>query len=161
MSNKFSEKFMTRAIELSREAGIIKKTGGVFGAIIVKNDQIISEGFNKVLLYNDPTCHAEIDAIRQACKKIGSPHLSGHVLYTSAQCCPMCLSAAYWAHIDNIYYASTIEDAFNYGNFQDLDMYKEICLPNQERKIQMTQFMQKEAVEVWKEFSNMPDRAKY
>ena len=161
MSNTYNEAFMQRAIELSKEASIIKKTGGVFGAVIAKDDKIIAEGYNQVIKHNDPTWHAEMEAIRGACKKIGSPHLKGYVLYTSAESCPMCLSAAYWAHLDHIFYGALVEDALKYGDFQDVDIYKEICLAPDKRKIGSTEVLRNEAVEVWKEFSKMPDRARY
>jgi guanine deaminase len=155
------EKFMRRAIELSRLAGIEKKTGGAFGAVIVKNGVIIAEGTNRVMEEHDPTCHAEMDAIRKAGKKTGNPHLGGCVLYTSAFCCPMCLCAAYWAHIKEIYYAATVDDAKKYGDFADTDYYEEMRKDSEHRKIKMTEFMRMEAVEVWKEFKKMPDRAWY
>lgn len=161
MSHNYNEKFMKRAIELSREGSIVKKTGGVFGAVITKDDKIIAEGYNQVIKHNDPTWHAEMQAIREACKKIGSPHLEGCVLYTSAESCPMCLATAYWAHIEHIFYGALVEDALKYGDFQDVDIYKEICLPAKDRKIKATEVMRNEAVEVWKEFSKMPDRARY
>lgn len=161
MAYNYNERFMKRAIELSKEASIIKKTGGVFGAVIVKDDKIIAEGYNQVIKQNDPTWHAEMQAIREACKKIGSPHLKGCVMYTSAESCPMCLSASYWAHLEHIFYGATIEDAFKYGDFQDVGIYKDLCLPMNQRKIQATQVMQEQAVEVWKEFSKMPERARY
>lgn len=154
-------KFMQRAIELSEEASIIKKTGGVFGAVIVKDGEIIGEGYNQVIKNNDPTWHAEMQAIREACKKIGSPHLTGCVMYTSAESCPMCLSASYWAHLDHIFYGAHVEDALKYGEFQDVDIFKEVCLLPADRKIKITEVMRDEAVEVWKKFAAMPDRAKY
>lgn len=158
---EFNPKFMKKAIELSKRASIIEKSGGVFGAVIVKDGQIISEGYNQVMKYKDPTWHAEIQAIREACKKMNSPHLEGCVLYTSAECCPMCLAAAYWAHIDHIYYGATIEDSLKYGDFQDTDILTELRKKPEERKIRFTENMRSEAVEVWKEFSKMPDRARY
>lgn len=161
MPEKYDEKFMKRAIELSREASIEKKTGGVFGAVIVKDGKIIGEGYNQVLATHDPTWHAEMQAIREATKKLGTPHLDGCVLYTSAECCPMCLATAYWAHIDHIYYGATIDDAFKYGNFADVDILTEIRKDAKQRKIKFTEKMRPEAVEVWKEFSQMPDRAHY
>jgi guanine deaminase len=100
---EYNPEFMKRAIELSRRASIVEKSGGVFGAVIVKDGKIISEGYNQVVRHNDPTWHAEMHAIREACKKLGRFHLDGCILYTSAECCPMCLSAAYWAHIDHIF----------------------------------------------------------
>lgn len=158
---KPDEKFMKRAIELSRRGSIIEKTGGVFGAVVVKDGKIIGEGYNQVLKYKDPTWHAEMQAIREACKKLGTPHLEGCELYTSAECCPMCLATAYWAHIDKIYYGATTQDSLKYGDFADVDILEEICKDPKERRIKMIQMMQPEAVEVWKEFSQMPDRAHY
>lgn len=155
------EKFMKRAIELSKRASLIEKTGGVFGAIVVKDGEIIGEGYNQVKKTNDPTWHAEIHAIREACKKLGSPHLDGCLLYTSAECCPMCLATAYWAHIDHIYYAATIDDALTYGNFQDAGILDEIRKDPKDREIKFTQLMRPEAIEVWKEFALMPNRAHY
>ena len=161
MENKKNEEFMKRAIELSRRASIVEKSGGVFGAVVVKDGKIIAEGYNQVIKNNDPTWHAEMHAIREACKKLGTPHLEGCDLYTSAECCPMCLATAYWAHIRNIYYASTTQDALKYGDFADIDILSEICKDPAKRRIKFSQMMQPEAVKVWKEFSEMPDRARY
>lgn len=161
MTDQPDEKFMKRAIELSRRGSIIEKTGGVFGAVIVKDGKIIGEGYNQVLKQNDPTWHGEMQAIKEACKKLGTPHLEGCDLYTSAECCPMCLSAAYWAHINKIYYGATIQDSLEYGEFADSDILDEIRKDPKTRRIKMIQMMQPEAVEVWKEFSEMPDRARY
>ncbi len=155
------EKFMRKAIELSRRASIIEKTGGVFGAVIVKDGEIIAEGYNQVLKNNDPTWHAEMHAIKEACKKLGTPHLDGCDLYTSAECCPMCLSAAYWAHIRTIYCGATIQDSLQYGDFDDVDILEEIKKDPSERRITFTEVLRPEAVEVWKEFSAMPGRAHY
>lgn len=152
---------MKKAIELSRRASMIEKSGGVFGAVIVKNGEIIAEGYNQVRKQNDPTWHAEMQAIREACKKLGTPHLDGCELYTSAECCPMCLAAAYWAHIKKIYYGATTQDAKKYGDFQDVDILDEIRKEPSERRIPFIEVMRPEAVEVWKEFSVMPDRARY
>lgn len=161
MSFQPDEKFMRRAIELSELASIIKKTGGVFGAVVVKDGEIISEGYNQVIKQNDPTWHGEIQAIREAGHKLGTPHLKGCVLYTSAECCPMCLTAAYWAHIEHIFYGAKIEDALKYGDFKDVDFYKEVCKKPEDRIIKSTELMRDKAVEVWKRFSEMPDRARY
>ena len=154
-------KFMKRAIELSAYAGLVEKTGGVFGAVIVKDNKIIGEGYNVVIKNSDPTCHAEIEAIRKASQFLKSPHLDGCVLYTSAYCCPMCLCASYWAHIKEIYYASTVDDAKHYGGFLDIDYYQELAKKPEERSIQMQEFMREDAVEIWKKFAVMPDRAHY
>lgn len=158
-----NEVFMRRAIELSEIAGIKEKTGGVFGAVVVKDNQIIGEGYNQVLKQNDPTWHGEMQAIREACKKLGSPHLDGCVLYTSAQPCPMCLATAYWAHLDRIYYAAHIEDALRYGGFEDADFYQELAKNPEDRLIQCTELpsLRSEAVKIWKVYSKMPDKKHY
>lgn len=161
MSKQQHEKFMKRAIELSERASIIEKTGGVFGAVIVKDGKIIGEGYNQVIKHNDPTWHGEMQAIREACKACGSPHLEGCILYTSAECCPMCLAAAYWAHIDHIYYGARIEDALKYGDFQDVSILDEIRKDPKDRKIKFTEIMRPEAVEIWQKFAAMPGRAHY
>lgn len=154
-------KFMKRAIELSRRASIIEKSGGVFGAVIVKDGKIIGEGYNQVIRHNDPTWHAEMEAIRNACKKLGTPHLEGCTLYTSAECCPMCLATAYWAHIDKIYCGATTGDALKYGDFADIDILEEVQKDPEDRRITFTELMRPEAVEVWKEFAQLKDRARY
>lgn len=156
-----NEVFMKRAIELSRQASLVEKSGGVFGAVIVKDGQIVGEGYNQVMRYNDPTWHAEMQAIREASKKLGSPHLENCVLYTSAECCPMCLGACYWAHIDHIYYGATIADSLKYGDFADTDIFEEIRNNPEERKIKQIELLRPKALEVWKEFTQMPDRARY
>lgn len=154
------EKFMKRAIELSRIAGE-QKTGGIFGAVIVRNNAILSEGYNRVIEDHDATCHAEMDAIRQAGKKIGSYLLEGCILYTSAFCCPMCLCAAYWAHIKEIYYGATTEDTKKYGDFSDADYFEEMRKNLKDRSIKCTEFMRAEAIEVLEEFQKMPGHVKY
>lgn len=155
------EEFMRRAIALSRKASMEEKSGGVFGAVVVKDGKIIAEGYNQVIKTNDPTWHAEMHAIREAGKKLGTPHLDGCDLYTSAECCPMCLAAAYWAHINVIYYAATTHDALQYGEFEDVDFLSEVRKEPADRKIKFIEILRPEAVEVWKEFSEMPDRARY
>lgn len=161
MEENYNEAFMKRAIELSRHAALVEKSGGVFGAVVVKNGKIIGEGFNQVIKTKDPTWHAEMHAIREACKAINSPHLDGCILYTSAECCPMCLACAYWAHIKHIYYASTTEDALNYGGFADIDILTEVRKNPMERHIQFEEKMREEAVQVWKEFAANPNRLHY
>lgn len=161
MEKKGNPEFMKRAIELSRRASIVEKTGGVFGAVIVKDGKIIAEGYNQVIKTNDPTWHAEMEAIRAACKKLGTPHLEGCDMYTSAECCPMCLATAYWAHIDRIFYGATTEDALKYGDFADIDILDEIRMDPSERRITFTEMMRPEAVKVWKEFAEMPARVHY
>lgn len=161
MEKNMHEKFMRRAIELSEIGSLKEKTGGVFGCVIVKDGKIIGEGYNQVIKHNDPTWHAEMQAIREACKKIGSPHLTGCTLYTSAESCPMCLSAAYWAHIKEIYYGATVEDAKKYGKFQDVEIYSELKKEPQQRKIKSLPLLREEAVVIWKKFSEMPNPVHY
>lgn len=152
---------MARAIELSERAGIKEKSGGVFGAVIAKDGKIIAEGYNQVAKTHDPTWHAEMQAIREACKKLGTPHLDGCVLYTSAEPCPMCLATAYWAHIGQIFYGARVEDSRKYGDFADDFIYQDLRLPPERRSLKCEEFMRDQATEIWKQFAKMPDRAKY
>jgi len=161
MSNSEHEKFMRRAIELSERGSLIEKTGGVFGCVIVKDGKIIAEGYNQVVKQNDPTWHAEMQAIREACKKLGTPHLDGCTMYTSAESCPMCLCASYWAHIEKIYYGAHFEDSLRYGDFADGDFLSELRKETKDRKVKEIEIMRPEAVEIWKKFSKMEDRARY
>jgi len=161
MSEQNGETFMRRAIELSRHGSMVEKSGGVFGAVVVKDGKIIGEGYNQVIKHNDPTWHAEMQAIREACKKMKSPHLEGCILYTSAECCPMCLATAYWAHISKIYCAATTADALKYGDFADIDILDELKKDPKNRRIKFHEMMRPEAVEVWKDFAAMPDHVHY
>ena len=153
-----NSKFILRAIELSIESA--KKVGGPFGSIIVKDNQIISEGSNQVTSTNDPTAHGEIVAIREACKKLNTFNLAGCDLYSSCEPCPMCLSAIYWAHIDKIFYANTRDDAKNI-DFDDSLIYQEINKDKKDRKIQMIQMHREEALEAFKIWQNKEDKIKY
>ncbi len=123
---------MNTAIELALES--IEHSGGPFGAVIVKNNQIIGRGSNQVTCVNDPTAHAEIQAIRDACHTIQSFSLAGCSLYSSSEPCPMCLSAIYWARLDQVYYANTYQDASRIG-FDDQFIFKELSLPDAQKKI--------------------------
>lgn len=159
MDNASHLNFMKRAIELSK----IKMTqgfGGPFGAIITKDDQIISEGYNQVTSKNDPTAHAEVTAIREACQKIESFSLKGYRLYTSCEPCPMCLSAIYWARIDEVYFCNTREEAAAIG-FDDEFIYKEIPLNIHDRKLKMQKIPLKEASDVFKLWQNKSDKIAY
>jgi guanine deaminase len=157
-----NKKFMRRAIELSAETSLVKKAGGVFGAVIVDKDgEILAEGANRVVAENDPTWHGEMEAIRKACKKVGNFKLADCTLYSSAECCPMCAAAAYWAGIKKIYFAATVGDALEYGNFDDTMIYAELKKPTTERSIPAEQILRDEAVEVWKEYKNMPEKVQY
>ena len=151
-------KFMLKAIELSIQSA--KSQGGPFGAVVVKNDEIISEGNNQVTANNDPTAHAEIVAIRNACEKLGDFFLKGCDLYTSCEPCPMCLSAIYWSHVDNVFYANTRMDAADI-DFDDSLIYSEISKEIDKRKIKMKQMNRDEALEAFKIWANKEDKIKY
>ena len=151
-------KFMLRAIELSISSA--KDTGGPFGCVMVKDDKIIAEGSNKVTFSNDPTAHAEIVAIREACKKLNTFNLSGCDLYASCEPCPMCLSAIYWSHIDNIFYANTREDAKKI-NFDDSLIYSEISKKNEDRKIPIKQMLRDEAIKAFEIWNKKTDKIEY
>ncbi len=149
---------MRRAIRLSLEN--VKKGGGPFGAVIVKDGKIISSGTNKVTLKNDPTAHAEIDAIRRASKNLNSFDLSGCELYTSCEPCPMCLSAIYWARISRIYYGNTKKDAAKIGFIDDF-IYKEIDKPLEKRKLKITQHLRDEALMSFETWDLKKDKKEY
>jgi tRNA(Arg) A34 adenosine deaminase TadA len=152
------EKLLKRAIELAEKN--IEKGGGPFGAIIVKDGEIIAEESNRVTPEIDPTAHAEILAIRSAAKKLGTWHLEGCELYTSCEPCPMCLGAVYWAHIDKVYYAATHDDAKDAG-FDDADMYNEMKLPRQQRKIPMESAFRKESLKVFRKWKDTEEKKSY
>ena len=151
-------RFMSRAIELSIES--VKSGGGPFGSVIIKNNEIISEGMNRVTKNNDPTAHGEIVAIRNACKNLNDFSLKGCELYTSCEPCPMCLSAIYWSRIDKIYYANTRDDAKKI-DFDDSLIYSELTKKIKERKIPTTQLMRDEALQGFKLWKNTEYKVKY
>ena len=157
MNNKLNN-YMIRAIELSIES--VKSNGGPFGCVIVKNNEIIAEGSNKVTIINDPTAHAEIVTIRKACKALNNFNLEGTEMYTSCEPCPMCLSAIYWSHIDKIYYGNTRLDAAKIG-FDDNYIYNELSKELSQRKIPMQQIYQEDAIKVFKEWELKTDKTKY
>jgi guanine deaminase len=154
-----AEDFMRRAIALSREK-MEQGAGGPFGAVIVKDGQIIAEGFNQVTSRNDPTAHAEVVAIRAACTALGSFSLRGSEIYTSCEPCPMCLAAIYWARIDRIFYGNERGDAARIG-FDDDFLYREIALPLEARSIATTQLLAGEAHEVFAAWDLKPDKTPY
>lgn len=128
------EELLRKAISFATNN--IQESGGPFGALIASNGVIIATGCNRVTADHDPTAHAEVNAIREACKKLGTFNLSGCDIYTSCEPCPMCLSAIYWAHLDRIFYAASQKDAAKVG-FDDSFIYHEISLPVAERTIPM------------------------
>ena len=151
-------RFMRRAVELSIEN--VKNGGGPFGAVIVKDGEIIAEGVNRVTANNDPTAHAEVTAIRAACSRLGTFQLDGCVVYTSCEPCPMCLSAIYWAGISKIYYGNTKKDADDI-NFGDDFIYEEIAKPYAARRIPMMQFLRDEALAAFRAWEENPDKIEY
>ncbi len=151
-------KFMKKAIKLSIEN--IKKGGGPFGAVIVKDGKIIATGVNRVTASTDPTAHAEVNAIRKASKKLGTFDLSGCEIYTSCEPCPMCLGAVYWAHLDKLYYGNTKSDAKNIG-FDDSFIYDEIALTPENRKVLTTQLLPDEAIKAFESWASTEDKVEY
>lgn len=151
-------KYMKKAIGLAKKS--VEKGGGPFGAVIVKDEVVVAQGANCVTLNNDPTAHAEVSTIRKACKKLNTFDLSGSVLYTSCEPCPMCLSAAYWAHIDKIYYGCTKEDAKNIG-FDDSFIYDQINLKPEKRSIPALNILHDQAIEAFRMWDNKEDKVEY
>ena len=150
--------FMKRAIKLSIES--VNRGGGPFGSIIVKDNNIVAEGSNKVTLTNDPTAHGEIVAIREACKKLNNFSLNDCELYSTCEPCPMCLSAIYWARIDKIYYANTRKDAQKI-DFDDSLIYSELQKNINKRKIPMIQMMRNEALVAFELWDKKTDKVEY
>jgi tRNA(Arg) A34 adenosine deaminase TadA len=145
------KKFMQQAIELSIE-NVSNGYGGPFATLIIKNNTIIAQGVNSVTATHDPTAHAEIVAIRAACKKLQTHTLFGCEIYTTCEPCPMCLGAIYWAHLNAIFYANTQSDAAHIG-FDDQRIYKEFSLNPSQRSIPTQQLMHEEALaafDLWK-----------
>jgi tRNA(Arg) A34 adenosine deaminase TadA len=150
---------MTQAIELMRKAGVVEKTGGAFGAVIVRDGEVLAATGNSVLRDNDPSAHAEVNAIRAACKKVGAPNLRGATMYTSCECCPMCYATAYWARLDRIFYAASWTDYADL--FDDSNIGADMKNPYAKRKVRIAQMMRSDAQKVWQEFRTLPDRARY
>ena len=149
---------MQRAIDLAAES--VKKGGGPFGAVVVKDGKVIAESANSVTPDNDPTAHAEVNAIRLACKKLGTFMLDGCEIYASCEPCPMCLGAIYWAHIKTIYYAGTRSDAAKAG-FDDDFIYREINIDPEKRSVPAFNFMPNEGAAVFKLWLEKEDRTNY
>ena len=150
---------MKKAIQLAL-SNVSENYGGPFGAVVVKDGEIIGKGSNHVTQTNDPTAHAEIVAIREATKKIGSFSLEGCEIYASCEPCPMCLGAIYWSRIDKLYYAATKEDAAKAG-FDDSVIYKEIDLPKDQRSIPSLQILREDAVKVFEDWNESGNKIPY
>lgn len=152
-------RFLRRAVELSRER-MLANVGGPFGAVIAKEGRIISEGWNEVTSANDPTAHAEVQAIRKACEALSSFQLHGTTLYSSCEPCPMCLAAAYWARVERIVFAASREDAAKVG-FDDAFLYDEMPKPIEARALPTVHQALPEAIDVFNEWFAKPDRVEY
>jgi tRNA(Arg) A34 adenosine deaminase TadA len=157
MSGK--EAFMRRALALARE-GMNGNAGGPFGAVIVKHGRIVGEGCNRVTSTNDPTAHAEVVAIREACQALGTFDLSGCEIYASCEPCPMCLAAIYWARLQRIHYANTRADAARIG-FDDDHIYREFALPMERRAIPMERLLAEEGEADFAAWTKKADKVRY
>jgi guanine deaminase len=152
-------KFMREAIRLSIQK-MRSGRGGPFGAVVVRAGKIVGRGWNQVTSGNDPTAHAEIVAIREACRRLKTFVLEGCELYTSCEPCPMCLSAIYWSRLDRVFYGNTRRDAAKI-DFDDDLIYREVALPIHRRKLVMKPLLRKEAIAAFKEWREKPDKIAY
>ncbi len=153
------KEFMEEAIELALD-NVKTNTGGPFGAVIVKDDKVIGKGANSVTGTCDPTAHAEILAIKEACQHLNDFKLTGCEIYTSCEPCPMCLAALYWARIDKIYYACTQDDAAKVC-MDDSTFYKELSLPKEKRQLPMEQLLREEAQAVFEAWEKSEEKVEY
>ena len=151
--------YMQRAAEISRQK-MLAGEGGPFGAVVVRDDSILGEGWNRVTSTADPTAHAEIVAIRDACSRVGSFTLEDAVIYTSCEPCPMCLAAIWWARISRIYYANTRNDAARIG-FDDAEIYQEVTRDLTDRRIPLVHCPNQEAVQAMREWTEKQDKIPY
>jgi tRNA(Arg) A34 adenosine deaminase TadA len=153
------DEWMRRAVAISAEK-MRAGCGGPFGAVIVRDNKVIAEGFNQVTSANDPTAHAEVVAIRAACRALGTFSLAGCDIYTSCEPCPMCLAAIYWARLDRVYYANTRADAAAIG-FDDDHLYREVAKDMAARELPFIQLESEEAARVFREWVEKPDKIAY
>jgi tRNA(Arg) A34 adenosine deaminase TadA len=152
-------KFMREAIRLSIQM-MRRGKGGPFGAVVVRNGKVVGRGSNQVTSTNDPTAHAEILAIREACQRLKTFQLEDCELYTSCEPCPMCLSAIYWARLGRVFYANTHQDAATI-DFDDEFIYREVALPIGKRKLKMKQLLREEALAAFAEWQQKTDKIPY
>lgn len=157
--NEHDSKLMLRAIELARH-GMEANAGGPFGCVVVKDGRIVGEGNNRVTSTNDPTAHAEVVAIRDACRNLATFQLEGCVIYTSCEPCPMCLGAIYWSRPAAIFFAGTREDAADAG-FDDEHFYEELDKPNELRELKMVNLLRNEAQKVFRNWKEKADKTEY
>ncbi len=151
--------FMLRAIALSRDM-MRAGRGGPFGAVVVKDGHIVAEGYNQVTSANDPTAHAEVVAVREACRLLNTFSLKGCEIYASCEPCPMCLSAIYWARLDRIYYANSRDDAARIG-FDDAHLYAEVGRAVEQRQVPIVRLLGDEALAAFQEWEEKPDKIPY
>jgi tRNA(Arg) A34 adenosine deaminase TadA len=151
--------YMQTAVQLSRR-GMDQGNGGPFGAVVIKAGKIIGRGYNRVVSDHDPTAHAEMVAIREACRHLQDFQLKGCEIYASCEPCPMCLGAIYWAGVDKIYYANTREDAEEIG-FADAFIYEEMMRPVTSRRIPTLRMDIPEAIDVFREWADKADKIRY
>lgn len=157
--SRMHQEFVNEAVEMAAK-NAENYQGGPFGALIVKDGEVIGRGVNRVTTINDPTAHAEVMAIRDACQRIGDFSLEGAVIYTSCEPCPMCLSAIYWARLSRIYYAAQSDDAAKAG-FDDSFIYKELSLPAEKRTIPKQQVKSDIARKPFDTWIAMEDKTEY
>jgi tRNA(Arg) A34 adenosine deaminase TadA len=155
---KYREKFMYEAIKLAEKS--IDNGGGPFGAVIVHENKIVAKAYNQVVLKNDPTAHAEVEAIRAACETLKTHKLDHCAIYSSSEPCPMCLGAVYWAHIDQLFYGSS-RQAVNHIGFDDQRIYNEFDLAGAKRKIKASQHLESEAKKVLVKWKEKADKTPY
>jgi tRNA(Arg) A34 adenosine deaminase TadA len=150
---------LARAVAIAGDS-MRNGSGGPFGAVIARDGEIVAEGCNQVTSVNDPTAHAEVVAIREACRTLGSFDLKGCAIYASCEPCPMCLAAIYWARLDHVYYANGRDDAAAIG-FDDAHIYDEIGKPIEARELPMTRLALDEARQIFQEWQDKPDKIAY
>ena len=153
-----NEELMRRAIRLAEKS--VAEGGGPFGAVIARDGELIAEASNHVVPHCDPTAHAEVSCIREACSRLGTFNLEGCDIYTSCEPCPMCLGAIYWAHLDRIFYANNRKDAAAIG-FDDDFIYQELELPVGQRRKAVEVFMADEAIEAFELWKQKEDKNEY
>ncbi|MCU0268341.1 MAG: nucleoside deaminase [Acidimicrobiales bacterium] len=151
---------LRRAVVLARSTAE-ERAGGPFGAVVVRDGEVIGEGANRVVAERDPTWHAEVAAIRDACRRVGSHWLRGAVIYASNEPCPMCAAAIHWAHLDAVVYAGSRSDAVRYGGFDDGGLYETLARPPSQWAVPATQLHRDLVLPVWEWFSAYPERAVY
>lgn len=161
MTDADHARFMRMAIAMARQSAIVDRAGSPFACVIVRDREVVGAGVNQVPIANDPTAHAEVVAIREACRKLGTYVLAGCTLYSTGEPCPMCYGAAWWARVETIFYAATIQDALDFGDFDDKPIYDAIAQPGPDRAVPARELLRDEMVAVWKEFHAIPGHIHY